>query len=447
MNKFTLSLIVLVSAFWFSTAASNADPRATNFRVGLTVSELEPTATQFVDFKGAPLADLTARQGFFKSLGSTEVWARMSTRKHKTVGALPFQLTLDDAAMRAKAAQALDLEFYPELGFFGLYGDVTCQPPPDFSEYSDIQLSVPWGSLTLDQMADAIRIYARETAHAFLDSGIQIKYWKLGNEVNYGMAGITPAPLPIQTTCDTFAQIAGLQKRTDPPGTGWYQAPSRVDPVVGTLNLAQLISMPEAQSIEYLQLHVWPYMARLFNAAMTGIREVQPDAKFGTHLAFTSPTFIFAFYDTMLKANVPFDTLGISFYPTSAGAPSVAQFKATVLEFQNSRKIPIYVEEIAFANHAIANSQAPFYGWDQPNGQYKISAADQAHFLSNFVGWAYENGLAGIKYYGADAAVSDLWLDLSLFELSSDGTALPLEGLKSFQDGIINSFENAKQFQ
>ena len=225
------------------------------------------------------------------------------------------------------------------------------------------------------------------------------------------------------------------------------QPASTVDSMTNTLNIGQLLLMPESKSIQFLQQHVWPYMATLFKAAMAGIRDVQPDAKFGTHLAFASSTFISAFYDTMVKADVHFDTLGISFYPTSKDGPSVAQFKNTVLAFQNSRKIPVYVEELAFANRAITNPQAPFYGWDQPSGKYKISSVDQSRFLSNLVGWAHENGLAGVKYYGSDMAVSDLWLELSLFSLSSDGTAVPLDGLKSFQEGLLHSCLNAEQFQ
>jgi arabinogalactan endo-1,4-beta-galactosidase len=453
LSALGLAAIACCSSASPRDAASGLDRRREPFRVGLTVSEVRfDESTHFVDFNGKPLRDLTARQRFFRSLGATEVWARLSTRKQKTAGDLPHQLHMDDALLRARAAKKLGLDFYPELGFFGWYGDVTCQSPPDFSEYPDIKLPGAWGSLTIDQMAAAIRIYARDTARALLRTGVRVKHWKLGNEVNYGMAGIGPGPLRASTTCDSFAQAAGLKKPGDPPGTGWHQAPNAIDPVTSSVDLGRLMYMPETERIQFLQAHVWPHMAHLYAAAMEGIREVQPRAKFATHLAFASADFFNAFNSVMTNAGVHFDVMGISWYPTGktlkGAGETVAQFKSTVLGFQNQSKIPIYVEELAFAFEPILNRKSPFYGWDQPNGQYKISRSEQARFLRNLVGWAFENGLAGVKYYGADAALPDLWLELSLFSLDEKNRlAIPNEGLKSFLEGLSDPQTNAEQFQ
>ena len=42
---------------------------------------------------------------------------------------------------------------------------------------------------------------------------------------------------------------------------------------------------------------------------------------------------------------------------------------------------------------------------------------------------------------------SNIMAPMWLFSLSADGTALPLDGLKSFQEGLLKSCQNAEHFQ
>src|SRR6185437_2654252 len=166
------------------------------FRVSVSVSPFVETVlragVRFTD--GAHTAGTTEElERLFVSHGANEVYARISTRQSLVRGAGDH--SMDGGLARARLAAALHLPFNPELGLFGSYGDVRCQPPPDFSDYRDIVLPGAWSSLTLEQMKSALRAYGAAAAKQIAATGATVDIWDIGNEVEFGVAGVAARPI------------------------------------------------------------------------------------------------------------------------------------------------------------------------------------------------------------------------------------------------------------
>ena len=133
---------------------------AQDFRVSLSVSPF----TEIVLNSGTTFSDgkITATtveglQHLFASHGANEVYARIATTQKYRTGFGDH--SMDRGLERASLAAALHLPFNPELGLFNIYGDIRCQPAPDFSDYPAIHLPGSWTSLTVDQMAAAAALF------------------------------------------------------------------------------------------------------------------------------------------------------------------------------------------------------------------------------------------------------------------------------------------------
>ncbi len=160
-------------------------------------------------------------------------------------------------------AAALNLPFNPELGLFNIYGDIRCQPPPDFSEYPEIKIPGAWNTLTLEQMIPVLRTYGATAARQILNTGVKVRIWDIGNEVEFGIAGVAVQPMP--GGCDDTVG-----------GAGWYKAPDGVDAEIGKMSAIALVRMSDAKRIEWLRAHVWPHEAKMLAAVADGIRSVDP---------------------------------------------------------------------------------------------------------------------------------------------------------------------------
>jgi hypothetical protein len=190
------------------------------FRVSLSVSPF----TELVLAGGATWTDGTrtaasveALQRLFMAHGATEVFARIGTRR-TLPGADGVDASLARGLERARLAQRLGVPLNPELSLFGSYGDLSCQTAPDFSEYPEIVLPGPWGSLGIDDRAAALRSWAQLAASALLATGVKVEFWDLGNEVDFGVAGVAVQPLA-GSACDAAEGT-----------TTWYGPPDRIDP-------------------------------------------------------------------------------------------------------------------------------------------------------------------------------------------------------------------------
>ena len=131
------------------------------------------------------------------------------------------------ALVRGALARSLDLPLNPELMLCAHYGDIGGQPEPDFSGFPEIKLSRPWHELGLAEMCEAMRIYGRLTAREILETGARVNVWDIGNEVEFGIAGVAIPPM---------VPTIG--------GAGWhYKAPDNVDPEIGKMTLGRFFAM------------------------------------------------------------------------------------------------------------------------------------------------------------------------------------------------------------
>ena len=235
------------------------------FRIALSVSPF--TGTLFA--AGATFTDgaLTATtpeelESLYVAHGANELFARISTESKKT--AASDDHSLDTALARAELAKTLGMPFNPELGLWAHYGDVGCQPGPDFSEYPEISIPGPWESLTVDERLPSLHDYGAIVADRILATGVTVDYWDLGNEIDLGVAGVAP---------EGFNCAAP------------YVAPDGVDPEIGAKTVLGLLTEPEPDRIAWLQQHVWPHEAKMLAAVAGGIRSIDPDARFSTHIS------------------------------------------------------------------------------------------------------------------------------------------------------------------
>ena len=130
------------------------------FRISLSVSPF----TELLFKRGIVFTDgqVTARnaeelQRLYVRYGANEVYARIATTRSYRTGFGDH--SVNKGLERARLAKALNLPFNPELGLFNIYGDIRCQPSPDFSEYPELKVSGDWTALTLEQMLPALRSY------------------------------------------------------------------------------------------------------------------------------------------------------------------------------------------------------------------------------------------------------------------------------------------------
>ena len=378
--------------------ALSVDPfTAYIFSLGFTFTDGVTTAT-----------DVASLQAMYVAHGGNEVYARISTEKVPTGSADDH--SEQTALARAALAKSLGLPFNPELGLWAHYGDVGCEPAPDFSAYPSIQLPGPWNTLDIDQMAAALRDYAALVAADIVQTGATVEPWDLGNEIDIGVAGVAPRGF----NC------------TD------YVAPDGVDPAIGQQTEMALFEETEADRIAWLSQHIWPREAQLLAAAQAGVRSVVPDAHFATHISQSqSPTFAVAFYGAMLDGGFALDQLGFSSYFSATNTPSrVANFQVTVAAVRAAFDLPVFVAEFAYPAGYISDG-GPYGNWLNALPSYPISDQSQDRILQDLASWAPSAGVSGVRPWAPDVVIPG-WLGMALFEIDASTLAVArsLDGLR-----------------
>jgi arabinogalactan endo-1,4-beta-galactosidase len=387
------------------------------FRVSLSVSPVTEAVLGSLSLADghATASTIRAVQRLFNRHGATEVYARVATLQHARLGDAEHGWAR--ALERARLARDLGMALNPELGLWAVYGDITRQPAPDFSDYPSIRLPGPWLSLTLAQMQRALRQYGALVARQLLATGVRVNCWDLGNEVEWGVAGVAI-------------------KSFNPAG---YLPPDTIDPAIGQMSAVQLLGMPQADRIAWLRRHLWPYVGRLLAAVAHGVRSVDPAARFSTHLAniavqdATSPT---AFWQAMRQAGYHPDQFGTSMYPTN-GDPgdrrAVFLGIADALQRRFGRKT--FFAEFSYPSGLMG----PPFAWNNTQPGYPQTPDGQYRYLRDLVAQAVQSGaVAGIRPWGPDYCLaSGGWAPMSLF--TKDGTAKP--ALTAVQEGLRGAEE------
>jgi len=276
------------------------DTRA-DFRTGLC-------ATSFADgvFKDGVVyedgltkaANMLELQRLMMARGGNELFARLGSSR--TPGPRSSEASMVAAQRRARLARSVDVAFNPEFLLCAHYGDMAGQPEPDLSGYPGIALSRPWHELGIKEMCDALRVYGKIVAREILDTGVKVNVCDIGNEIEFGIAGVAIPPM-----------AAGIG------GPGWkYKAPDAVDPEIGKMTLGRFFMMPSREQVAWGQAHLWNYTGRILAAVAEGIREVDRHARFATHasaIAALMPEVFVGFYQSLDAMGFRTEQLGVSY--------------------------------------------------------------------------------------------------------------------------------------
>ena len=398
--------------------------KSEDFRVSLSVSPFTEgvmsSGTVFTDGEFTAHTPEQLQQLFIK-YGANEVYARISTTRVFVSGNQDH--SINRGLERAALAKALNLPFNPELGLFKSYGDITHQPSPDFTDYPQLKLPGEWISLTLDQMLPILRSYGKLVAQEILDTGVKVRIWDLGNEVEFGVAGVAINP------GNYFGDVGKGQQEVS--GYQGYQSPDGIDPEIGRMSISEIMEMEDAQRIAWLEVHLWPYIGEIFAAVAQGIESVDENARFSTHvspLILTSPAQAIAFFKTLKKHGYFPDELGFSFYPTSS-TDSLKAFKETALAVHREFGRPIFIAEYGYP----AGEMTGQFSWNASEENYPLTPEGQAAFTNDLIDWGVETGiLSGIRPWGPDLTEPG-WEPMSLFSQKGK-TAIAKPVLSTFVD-------------
>lgn len=388
------------------------------FRVALSLSPF--SLNQFEEGYTFQIGDQTAStpaqlQNIYRSLGSTEMFVRVATKRHRTYnpdGSLDNTVdgekdenanvhTFDQALELCKIAKTLNIPINPEIMCAYTYMDMDKIQAPRFEEYPDIyalQHGKKWEELSLDEILVILEKYGEFVADSILATGCTVRNWNLGNEANFGFAGV------------------GMGQKT------------AVDSKLGSAS-AMKRYMSAVFSVWWLKEHVWKYEAQTLAAVKRGILKAYSkagidasDVKFSTHIATVvfTPRACASFFRYMASHGYAMETAGISYYPS---APAMSFDKKqlltkTVTRINKKCNIPVFIAEFSYPSGPM---DGPFAGWNKQLGNYEKTPQGQADIYSDVLSWGKTNGMAGIRYWAPDYKG---WYSMSMFEFDGKkGTA------------------------
>ena len=389
-----------------------------SFRVSLS---LDPFTEQVLK-GGVTYSDGTRRAGDAESLqrlyvahGATEVYARIRT-KSKVPG--DGDHSIETGLERARLAKKLNLPFNPELGLWGTYGDMSGQPPPDFSDYPQLKVPGPWHTLSIDQMTPILRGYGALVAEQIMSTGVKVNYWDLGNEVNFGVAGVA---------ISTFGGAGGETIfRGQPP----YVAPDGVNREIGKMTVVKLRALSEQQQGDWLSRNLWPYTGQMFAAVAEGVRSIDKSAKFSTHVGpvgILYPELMLRFFQVHRDNGYLPDQLGTSYYPSIDSRminPHVGLGSVDVLEglkvlarrLNQGLKRGLFIAEFGYPA-----SRDFTYGsegsWVVPLPGYPLTPQGQSDLTRDITQWGAKTGLlTGLRPWAPSLCTLG-WGPMSCFDL------------------------------
>ena len=401
-----------------------------NFRVALSLSPF--TLNQFEAGYTFKVGDQTATtpaelQQIYKSLGSTEMYVRLATKRHKTYNAdgtldnttdgKPDENanvhTFDQVMQTCRIAASLNIPINPEVMCAYIYMDMDGTQAPRFykSDYPELYATNPtwasilkngdakWEELSLDDICKVLEIYGEFVADSILATGATVNDWNLGNEANFGFAGIG---IGVPNSFDQKLAKAGPMKRY----------------------------MSSLFSLWWLKKHVWCYNVKQYAAIQRGILKAYAKAgkdaskvKFSTHIATvtSTPRATASFFTYMLDNGYEMQTAGISYYP-SAPAMSFNKKKMltkTVTRINKKCGINVFIGEFSYPSQEMVG---PFAGWNKQLRGYHKDQQGQADIYRDVISWGKDHGLIGIRYWAPD--YEGEWYPMSMFTFENKvGTA------------------------
>ena len=412
------------------TAKHASAVAAGDFRVALSLSPF--TLNQFDAGYTFNVGDKTATtpaelQQIYQSLGSTEMYVRLATKRHKTYkadGTLDNTTdgkadenanvhTFDQVMQTCRIAASLNIPINPEVMCAYIYMDMDGTQAPRFykADYPELYATNPtwarilkdgnakWEELSLDEICTVLEIYGEFVADSILATGATVNDWNLGNEANFGFAGIG---IGVPNSFDQTLAKAGPMKRY----------------------------MSSLFSLWWLKKHVWCYNVKQYAAVKRGILKAYTKAgkdasnvRFSTHIATvtSTPRATASFFSYMAENGYAVDVAGISYYP-SAPAMSFNKKKmltTTVTRINKKCGVPVFIGEFSYPSQDMVG---PFAGWNKQLGSYKKDQQGQADIYRDVIAWGKDHGLIGIRYWAPD--YEGEWYPMSMFTFENKvGTA------------------------
>ena len=403
-----------------ANANANANPNA-DFRVALSLSPF--TLNQFDAGYTFQVGDQTATtpaelQQIYQSLGSTEMYVRLATKRHKTYNAdgtldnttdgKPDENanvhTFDQVMQTCRIAASLNIPINPEVMCAYIYMDMDGTQAPRFykSDYPELYATNPtwasilkdgeakWEELSLDDICTVLEIYGEFVGDSILATGATVNDWNLGNEANFGFAGIG---IGTPNSFDQKLASAGPMKRY----------------------------MSSLFSLNWLKKHVWCYNVKQYAAIQRGILKAYTKAgkdttnvRFSTHIATvtSTPRATASFFKYMAENGYAVDVAGISYYPS---APAMSfnkkkMFTKTVTRINKKCGVPVFIGEFSYPSE---NMVGPFAGWNKQLKGYSKTQQGQADIYRDVIAWGKDHGLIGIRYWAPD--YEGEWYPMSMF--------------------------------
>lgn len=339
-------------------------------------------------FDGKRTASTRAElEEMFLAHGGTEMWVRINMRRKTGSDATEAEKRhyMENCVGDLELAAKYKVPINPELLCVADYMDFSKQDAPDFAEYPEAAPSRPWQECSLDEMCEALEKYGELMAREILSHGCKVNVWDIGNETNYGFAGLN----------------VGLE--------------NAVSPKLGHTKVESLYIKPN-MGANWLAENVWRYNAKQFAAVARGVRKADPGALFSVHLSTVvgGSKFCVKYFDTLRENGFVPDQAGISFYPSTPGIGNdrMKLFKEIVSGIYKECGLPVFVAEYAYPSEKMSPT-AEFSSWSHGAKGYPLGEGSQARFLKDMIDWGRENGLAGIRPFAPDFLED--WEPMGLF--------------------------------
>ncbi len=405
-----------ISQFAYSEIGYTPAPSAEEFRMALSVSPFTEKSFQegyTYEYNGQIITSTRELEQLYIDKGATEMYVRIATKRHVTgaditdgeVDTNANVHTFDQAIELCKIAADLNIPINPEVMCAYTYMDMEKQQAPRFDEYPELytlQNGKDWSELSLEEIETVLRAYGRFLATEILSTGAVVNNWNLGNEANFGFAGIS---LGLETAVNP--KLAGI------PDFARYVLP--------------------AFNVSWLENNVWKYNAKAFAALRSGILEAYDDlgmdtsnVKFSTHIATVvmTPGACARYFNCLKKNGYAVDTAGISYYPSAPSMylDSMKLFKKTVMAINKQCNLPVFIGEFSYPSGGMSGA---FAGWNKEVNGYPNTEEGQAQIYQDVISWGKTNGVSGIRYWAADY---EDWGTMGLFRFENKH-GIPKKGL------------------
>ena len=401
-----LVIRILIAQFYYSDLGFNIVKTYEQFRFALSLSPFSSKSFKegyTYEYNNKQINNMTDLEKLYIEKGATEMYVRIATKRSITPdditdGEIDTNAnvhTFDQAIELCKITKELNIPINPEVMLAFTYMDMVKQQAPRFNEYPEIyklQNGKEWEELSLEEIIIVLKAYGKFLAKEILKTGCTVNNWNLGNEANFGFAGVS----------------LGLKTAVN----------KKLEKVSGFMRYILSLFNPG-----WLENNNWKYNAKMFSAVKEGILSAYKDlnidsnVKFSTHIATVvmTPGTCARYFNCLKKHGYNVDTAGISFYPSAPSMyiDSMVLFKKTVKEINNRCKVPVFIAEFSYPSGKMSG---PFAGWNKNVKGYSHSEEGQASIFKDVLNWGKNHGVIGIRYWAADY---EDWGSMGLFKFEN----------------------------